>query len=127
MILFTIFILNGMSCNYFFKICKWISPYHQSFNFIRHMTSDIKPRRRFKSVTSTRNEENADEVLLCHECAVHLTVQDLQDSLLCKNAWPGFFWSVLSNKEIHAEYGEAIWKFIPKQWRYWWLDALKYT
>ena len=91
------------------------------------MTSDLKERRRFKFIASTRNEENADDVLLCHECALHLTVEDKKDSVLCKNAWPGFFWSVLSNVELHEEYGQAIWKFVPKQWRYWWLAALKYS
>ena len=34
-------------------------------------------------------------------------------------------WHTLSNPDIHQHYGVAIWRFVPREWRPWWLDSLK--
>lgn len=49
--------------------------------------------------------------------------EDCDNNMYC---WPGFLWSLLKDEEIHSLYGTDIWKFIPLQWRHWWLPAVSY-
>ena len=31
---------------------------------------------------------------------------------------------MLKDEDIRAKYSNFIWRFIPVQWRYWWIDAV---
>ena len=39
-------------------------------------------------------------------------------------AWPSFFWNLLTNRKLQDIVGNTLWKFIPKEWRYWWMDSI---
>jgi len=41
-------------------------------------------------------------------------------------AWPGFIWSMLSSTYVHDAYGTSIWRYIPYEWRLWWIDAVRH-
>lgn len=98
-----------------------------TIHFTMYQTNQIKQKRRFKFCQSHRTETNACNIILCDECSVHLTHDDTAIANQSKFSWPGFIWSVLENKEIHKTYGNYVWKFIPIQWRYWWLSSLHQT
>ena len=38
--------------------------------------------------------------------------------------WPSFFWNLLTNRKLQDIVGNTLWKFIPKEWRYWWMDSI---
>ena len=42
-------------------------------------------------------------------------------------ARPPFYWASLANREIQNNIGSRVWCFIPKLWRYWWIDVIKET
>ena len=90
--------------------------------FKRHRTDSIISSRKFKFCRSHRSAELATNILLCFECSNHLTCNDNNIAKENKNTWPGFIWSILQNKDIHEKYGIYVWKFIPRQWRHWWLS-----
>ena len=89
-----------------------------------HIVYTAKPSR--KHITSHNNEQNAVPVLLCLECSNHLvTIDNAAEASLCQHSWPGYIWSFLTNIDMHRQYGEKIWRFIPIQWRYWWISEVK--
>ena len=100
------------------------SPYFIQFDTFS--TASIRLRRPFKFLSRARNENNGQDVLLCKQCA-HLIVieDDIKVARLFQNAWPGFIYSLLQNRDARAEYGESIWRFIPVLWRHWWIDTFK--
>ena len=90
--------------------------------FELHKSDTIRSRRKFK-FCHTRVNHPCD-IILCSLCAIHLTSDDTDDAKSSKNVWPGFIWSLLQNKDLHSKYGNRIWKFIPSQWRHWWLSSV---
>ena len=64
-----------------------------------------------------------DFVSLCDQCHGHLTTEDNKEAQEKSLTQPAFIWLVLTDKNIINEYGTRIWQFIPKTWRYWWVDA----
>lgn len=64
-----------------------------------------------------------DFVSLWDQCHGHLTTEDNNKAQEKSLTWPAFIWLVLTDKNIINEYGTGIWQFIPKTWRYWWVDA----
>lgn len=90
----------------------------------RHCSSDeIRSRRSFKNVT--RSTRPVIQYTLCSQCAEHLVSENNTMAKLCINTWPGFIWFLLKDEDIHSNYGSSIWRFIPLQWRYWWIDEAK--
>jgi hypothetical protein len=79
----------------------------------------------FKFCTANQDEENARDILLCFECAQHLIHDDTKIANMAKYSWPGFIWSVLSKQQLHEQYGNLIWKLLPREWRHWWLPNVK--
>lgn len=102
------------------------SQYHIAFEL--HSTISVNSRRKFKHCASHRSEDRAVEIILCYECAHHLvSIDNTVIANQCQFTWPAFIWSLLKNADIHSKYGDNIWRFIPKEWRYWWLTSLTET
>ena len=100
------------------------SPYRLSF--IETTTLYVNCRRKFKFVPSTQNEDNASNIILCKQCHNHLTTDNMEVAKDMKNCWPGFIWGILNDENIQSVYGDAIWRFLPHQWRLWWLDSCQF-
>ena len=77
---------------------------------------------KFRFVKCSTN--SVEEVLLCNECSFYLTENNTKEATQYKYMWPSFMWSLLNDENIHAVYGSEAWKFIPKQWRVWWIHAI---
>jgi hypothetical protein len=84
----------------------------------------VNSRRKFKFVVLTQNEDNASDIILCKQSYNHLINDDLKVAKDVKYCWPGFIWGILCNENIQNVYGEVIWRFLPHQWRYWWLESV---
>ena len=81
-------------------------------------------RRKFKHVDIITNQ-NGIEYTLCSNCERYLTIEDdYNKEVYC---WPSFLIHVLENESIHEQYGNLIWRYIPLQYRYWWLEYLQVT
>jgi predicted GIY-YIG superfamily endonuclease len=95
------------------------SPYFIEFSMIE----SIQIRNRsFKHNDVVMNESN-HSLTLCHQCGLYLTLESkYQDEQYC---WPSFILSLLENKSIHRIYKKWIWRFIPSNWRYWWISHVK--
>ena len=67
-------------------------------------------------------------ITLCYQCKQHLTLEDPDDAKKKELLWPGFIWLFLTNRKIRFHYNSFfLWKFIPLQWRYWWLPEFVRT
>ena len=117
-----------MVCNPFvhFNYLARPFPYVLTFFFLRHRTNKLNLKARFRFLKGHRVEHRAQDILLCSECANHLVhLKGSKEKNSGVHAWPAFLWSFLENEDLHCEYdGEYLWKFIPEQWRYWWLDSI---
>ena len=72
--------------------------------------------------------QSTDSVSLCDECAHYLVSNHApiaKDARNYKYTWPSFFWSLLSNENVHHAYGSQAWNLIPFEMRHWWIDAVK--
>ena len=88
-------------------------------------SNTIKQHSRFRFVRSTRGNTEPIEYQLCEQCEQHLTDSDTDVAKQPRNMWPAFMWNILQSSQIHATYEcEFIWKFIPLQWRRWWIDEV---
>lgn len=85
--------------------------------------NQIRQYKNLKFVTSSRTRD--DTVLLCNECNKFLVTAETKESKKFKYTWPAFFWSIISDKTNTQIYGDYLWKFIPKNWRRWWIDEIK--
>ena len=86
---------------------------------------DIILRQKFKHVHATKRvPECNEEVKLCKECFTFLTSRN-GDSYHTQNCWPSFVWYVLQDENVRSIYGCNVWKLIPTEWRYWWIDEVK--
>ena len=101
------------------------SPY--TLSFIETTTLYVHCRRKFKFVPSTQNEDNASALILCEQCHNHLITDNMEVAKDIKNCWPGFIWGILSDENIQRVYGDVIWRFLPHQWRLWWLDSSHFS
>ena len=62
---------------------------------------------------------------LCPQCDFYLDPQNNYAERNYDNVvWCSFYWALLSNRDVHIKYGYDVWRFIPKEWRFWWLDSL---
>ena len=108
--------------NYLIEKYSIDSPYH--IQFINQNSSNIGSRKfKHTSLLSSRNS-NSLEYLLCNPCNQHLTnPTDYTTDAFC---WPSFLLSLLENKSLHDHYGSTyLWRFIPTEYRYWWIDYIK--
>ena len=93
------------------------SPYFTSFS--THSILYVNRQRKFKFVSSTTNESNAEEITLCYKCAHLLAFEnDYKTANDKKFVWLSFIWYLLNNNDIRREYGEQISSFIPSVWRF---------
>lgn len=81
--------------------------------------NNIKNNKHFKHIPRRNN----NHVALCHECHTYLTTQELEEPK--DFMWPSYIWYLLSDDEIHSKYGSYIWRFIPMEWRVWWLESCR--
>lgn len=86
-----------------------------------HERNVIKKRQAFRFVNCSTTR--TDNVILCHECSCYLT-DNTREAKEYKNIWPSFIWYIINNKDVQHVYGIDTWKFIPKEWRYWWLSSI---
>ena len=79
-------------------------------------------RKKFKHSDIRINNEEIIYILY-NECNEYLTTESNNNTE--SSCWPAFLIKVLKNTNIHSKYQDSIWKFIPTQMRYWWLDHVK--
>ena len=92
--------------------------------FERHPRNTMR-RKKLRFAKGSRNDTT--NVTLCLECSKYLEVTGdiINHTDVNKFAWPSFIWNLLSNTEVRHVYGERLWRFIPRIWRYWWLGSVK--
>ena len=99
------------------------SPYHIQFSSVS--CSHIH-RRKFKHPdVPSSSEENSNPIHLCYQCKQYLmspTNSTFQSEEFC---WPSFFYLLLTNKLTRKKYKSYLWRFIPRQFRFWWILHLK--
>lgn len=85
------------------------------------VNSDIIKRRKFETfrVSNTKIKEHT----LCKNCLTYLT--SLVKKEIFDNAWTGFLWKLLTNKEVMNIYGRYTWALLPNEFRHWWIPNLK--
>ena len=94
------------------------SPY--SIHFTTKQSSEIH-NRKFKHRDIVTNDSEL-EYNLCIPCSHYLTLTtNYNKNNYC---WPSFYIKLLENTTIHSKYKNKIWKFVPIQFRYWWLSYL---
>lgn len=95
------------------------SPYHLKFSLV---PATAIGQRKFKHSDIDINDSDI-EYPLCTECEQYLTLPEkYQTEQYC---WPSFICMLLSNKECHNEYGNDVWRLIPREFRYWWMCHFK--
>ena len=94
--------------------------YH--INFIRRKSSDIRQRKKFRNVK--RSTKKIEEFYLCGECDAYLCHPSESGTNDSKIAWPAFVWEVLKNKEVRNRYDHYVWRFLPHEWRGWWINSV---
>lgn len=52
-------------------------------------------------------------------------MENTKEAKKAEHSWPGFMWSLFCNEEVLKHYGIKLWKFVPKVWRYWWIDEVR--
>ena len=100
---------NNDSLNDFYRI-----------NFETIWSDEVRSRK-FKNFTTSRNENL--QHIICKECKIYLTTDNEHEKDKC--SWPSFLWKLLLNEEIISIYGCHVWKLIPRQWRFWFIESLK--
>ena len=75
----------------------------------------------FRRVARVRNA--TDSVRLCSQCYGFLSNHDHRNKH--EYTWPSFVWALLSNEDVRLTHGQNMWRFIPKEWREWWLVAVQ--
>ena len=95
-------------------------------NFQCFSSEDIIQRKYFRFVPSTQEgSNNTVDVILCNECSLFLVrANNNKSSRTFQYVWPSFFWNLLTNRKLQDIVGNTLWKFIPKEWRYWWMDSI---
>ena len=75
------------------------------------------------------NYSDSNEVnMFCEQCSIHLSSNIKDDFNNPRNTWPSFIWYFLNDKDLRNHYSPSyLWKFIPKMWRYWWVDSFNAT
>ena len=114
-----------------FNCCRSKKGYYNSFSTLYQLelfevnSTVIKRRRKFKINPINYNETN-EIYPFCYQCATHLTCEDSDKANKPEFTWPAFIWFILLDKDLRTKYGVLhLWKFIPKIWRHWWIDAFK--
>ena len=94
--------------------------------FVTRQSDNIVRRRQFKHVAYQSSHPRT--YTFCMECDFYLDPEkSSHNNDFYHVVWCSFFWSLLSNREIHINYGQRILKFVPMEWRPWWLDSLSST
>ena len=91
--------------------------------FFEHTSDEIKMRRKFRFVQ--RSTANISVYKLCKECSYFLVQEaDSVDAKDSKYTWPSFVWNLLNDINVQNIYGDRIWRFLPSQWRHWWIVSI---
>lgn len=99
--------------------------YHLQFH--EYNSTQLKKYRSFKLCRINYNDENEINIF-CKECSIHLSSDNKNHANKPTHTWPSFIWYILNDKEFRQCYGpQHLWKFVPKVWRYWWLDSYNDT
>ena len=60
----------------------------------------------------------------CKECNEYLTLSSGEIDDDASVIWCSFIWTILKDDSIHKIHGALILRFIPLEWRPWWINAL---
>ena len=90
--------------------------------FIRRSSAEIKRRRKFKNVV--KNSVNIRHHNFCVECDTYLCRDIPQGTNTSTFLWPAFVWEVLKNANVRNMYNNYAWRFLPLEWRGFWLNSL---
>ena len=82
-----------------------------------------KGSRLYKNIPHSTT--NVCEYRVCPQCKVHLCSKEKKLYNAFTYTWPGFVWSMLSSRQVMVAYGAEVWRFIPKQWRPWWIHCIR--
>jgi hypothetical protein len=93
-----------------------------SINFIQRSSDSIVRRRKFKHIIYKAT--NPIMYQLCLECNSYLSPDHNSNVKDDEFVWCSFIWALLSNRDVHEKYGDLIWRFIPMEWRPWWMNSL---
>jgi hypothetical protein len=85
-------------------------------------SSNIARRRPFKHVQF--NQTNPVNYVFCTECNTYLDPNNTT-AKYDPNVWCSFIWYLLTDSSIQTAYGHQIWRFIPMEWRPWWIDSTR--
>ena len=85
-------------------------------------SDNIVRKRTFKHVRY--NQSNPVDYTFCTECNSYLSPDHNVDTNHDTIVWCSFIWSLLANVDIHKEYGKQIWRYIPFEWRLWWMRSV---
>ena len=96
--------------------------YHLDFYHI--FSSQIQKYKSFK-LFNINYQDNEERHIFCYQCYTHLSSTDKEKSNNVAYTWPSFVWYLLCDESFCTHYSpKFLWKFIPKIWRYWWVDGL---
>ncbi len=86
----------------------------------------IRTRKKFCNFRQSEVPDTVINIILCKECSLYLIgdTNELQKEQL-SHAWPSFVWNFLSCESLHEGLGRTSWKYIPKLWREFWIDAVQ--
>jgi len=73
-------------------------------------------------VNSSFCKKNRVRMTLCQQCKCALTNQP--SKILEEDVWPAMFWGWLTDLNLMQWFGSDLWKVVPDEWRYWWIDAI---
>lgn len=85
-------------------------------------SNNISRWRTFKHVRY--NQSNPVNYTFCTECNYYLSPDHNANTKYDSSVWCSFIWSLFANTNIQNVYGIQIWKFIPIEWRPWWIHSI---
>ena len=118
--------LNTLECKNCHRRCDPAqdNPPFYKFQFVTRRSDNIAKRRIFKHCSFNSNSPVMYN--LCPQCDFYLDPQKNYSQTNYDNVvWFSFYWALLSNREVHSKYGHGVWRLIPTEWRFWWLDSLR--
>ena len=74
------------------------------------------------AVNSSFCKKNRVRMTLCQQCKCALTNQP--SKILEEDVWPAMVWGWLTDSNLMRRFGSDLWKVVPDEWRYWWIDAI---
>jgi hypothetical protein len=100
-----------------------VQNYLYFIEFVKKRSKTIVIKQNFKNVNAYSGRNNHCIYKLCKECDAYIDKDQSNKSF--EVGWCSFILAFLSNTDIHKQYGDHVWTFIPKEWRSWWMLSLQ--